>query len=381
MVRSLVPDSPALISSVGLGINRHGDVVGSSLTEEPSRAYRIFVYSTTRGYRDLGYPGRGVAIAGGINDYGQVALRELVATEVTHVFRWSEAAGFEDLGGLNGSTYSEVLDINNAGQIVGTAEQADESDTAYVYTEGIGMQAVGGSAEINGRATSINDNGWITGHSNGWNAFIYRPGVGMTSIGNGIGTSINNRGVVAGISGGPLGLLQAFMHRDGTNVLFGTLGGGNSDAYGINNYDVVVGWSEAPAPMPLTAFVWTEQEGMVALHSLIDSNSGWVLTIARAINDSGQITGWGDFNGKAMAYRLDPIPPRMDIDRSATNVVVSWSPHWPGIVLESSSTLSPPEWQAISTNGTNWLSFPITGPSRFFRLNLDALRGLCCAPE
>jgi len=73
--------------------------------------------------------------------------------------------------------------------------------------------------------------------------------------------------------------------------------------------------------------------------------------------------------------------PGMSIYRSPTNVVVSWSPTWPGIVLESSPTLTPPEWQPVSTNGTNSLSFPISGPSRFFRLNLDALRGLCYAPE
>ena len=345
VVRSLVPDSLALISSAGIGINRQGDVVGSYWASAPWPKSSIFVYSTTRGYRDLGYPGEGIAIPGGINDYGQVALRESVAPEVSHVFRWSEAAGFQDLGGLSGSTYSEVVDINNAGQIVGTAEQADESNTAYVYTEGIGMQAVGAPAEIQGTAWSINDNGWITGNSNGWNAFIYRPGIGMTSIGSGIGTSINNSGVVAGTAGGPLGTVQAFVHRNGTNVLFGTLGGGNSDAYGINDYDVVVGWSEAPAPLPLTAFIWTEQEGMVALHSLIYSTSGWILNMARAINDSGQITGWGYFEGKSRAYRLDPIPPRLNIDRSATNLLVSWSPAWPGIVLESSSTLSPPEWQ------------------------------------
>jgi hypothetical protein len=245
------------------------------------------------------------------------------------------------------------------------------------------LEPLGGPPGIEGRAWGINDLGWITGNIRGGIAYLFRPGIGMTNIATGVGAAVNNRGVVAGTAGVQVGSLGAFIHRDGTNKSLGTLGGLNNDAFGINNYDVVVGCAELWPwyPTPVKAFVWTDAEGMQDLNSLIATNSGWDLTIAGDINDSGQITGYGIHNGKTMGYRLDPIRPTLAIKPTGRSVALSWSPAWPGIVLESSSTLSTPEWQPIPTNGTNSLNFPISGPSRFFRLNLDALRGLCCAPQ
>jgi hypothetical protein len=41
---------------------------------------------------------------------------------------------------------------------------------------------------------------------------------------------------------------------------------------------------------------------------LIPAGSGWTLEEAHAINDSGQIAGFGLFNGKTQAYLLTPTP-------------------------------------------------------------------------
>jgi probable HAF family extracellular repeat protein len=46
--------------------------------------------------------------------------------------------------------------------------------------------------------------------------------------------------------------------------------------------------------------------GMIDLNNLIASGSGWVLTSAEAINDKGQIVGWGTLNGTSRAFLLDP---------------------------------------------------------------------------
>jgi hypothetical protein len=48
---------------------------------------------------------------------------------------------------------------------------------------------------------------------------------------------------------------------------------------------------------------------MIDLNSLLDSGSGWVLTSANGINDSGQITGTGIFQGQTHAYLLTPTVP------------------------------------------------------------------------
>ena len=382
-VRNLVPVSTPVNISGGIGINRHGDVAGSYWTEGFPTRSRLFLYSGSGQLQDVGYPAGGSAIPSAINDFGQVALRANGPSGDSHLFRWSAETGFEDLGTLPESSVSEVGGINNFGEILGSADRSNRIDIIFRYTDEAGIEPLGGPPGVGGGAWGINDEGWITGSRNGWNAFLYRPGLGFTNIGVGVGRSVSDKGTIAGTAGAQVGSLGAFIHRNGTNKLLGTLGGLNSDAYGINEFDVVVGCAELLPwfPTPVSGFLWTDREGMLDLNSLIDTNSGWTINEARAINDSGQITGWGYFAGKTRAYRLDPIPPRMSTYRSETNVAVSWSPAWPGIVLESSLTLSPPEWQPISTNGTNSLSLPLSGPSRFFRLNLDALRGLCCAPE
>ena len=37
-------------------------------------------------------------------------------------------------------------------------------------------------------------------------------------------------------------------------------------------------------------------------------DSGWVLMDATAVNDAGQIVGYGSFNGQIRGFLLDPDP-------------------------------------------------------------------------
>src|SRR5262249_9738458 len=86
----------------------------------------------------------------------------------------------------------------------------------------------------------------------------------------------------------------------------GTLGGSYSEGYGINALGVVVGYSQIPGGSALRAFLYDTQ--MRDLNALIPPGSGWVLTTANGINDAGQITGAGTFNGQTHAYVLTPVP-------------------------------------------------------------------------
>ena len=47
---------------------------------------------------------------------------------------------------------------------------------------------------------------------------------------------------------------------------------------------------------------------MTNLNSLIDPGSGWGLYSAQAINDNGQIVGYGNFAGQTQAFLLTPVP-------------------------------------------------------------------------
>jgi hypothetical protein len=46
----------------------------------------------------------------------------------------------------------------------------------------------------------------------------------------------------------------------------------------------------------------------VDLNTLITPGSGWELTIARGINDSGQIAGYGILHHDQHAFLLTPVP-------------------------------------------------------------------------
>jgi probable HAF family extracellular repeat protein len=73
----------------------------------------------------------------------------------------------------------------------------------------------------------------------------------------------------------------------------GTLGGRSSAAYGINDAGQVVGGSSLSGDSAYHATLW-DHGTVIDLNSFLDSNTvsaGWVLDVARGINDRGWIVG------------------------------------------------------------------------------------------
>src|SRR5207244_293840 len=84
---------------------------------------------------------------------------------------------------------------------------------------------------------------------------------------------------------------HAVAYANSGNIDLGTLGGDNSEAYGVNNFGDIVGYAKDGSGAK-HAFIY--QNGVMQdLNSLITLGSGWVLTSAEAINDRGQIVGYG----------------------------------------------------------------------------------------
>ncbi len=85
----------------------------------------------------------------------------------------------------------------------------------------------------------------------------------------------------------------------------GTLGGTDSYAYSINDKGQIVGSSLA-ADNTQRAFI-TGKDGLIDLNTLINPLSGWTLLEANAINNNGQIVGYGIFNGQGRGFILSTV--------------------------------------------------------------------------
>ncbi|HEY0550587.1 MAG TPA: PEP-CTERM sorting domain-containing protein [Verrucomicrobiae bacterium] len=295
-ITQLVPNDSAIGNSSAGRLNEVGDVVGGFFN---GTALHGFLYTDQLGFSDLGSGPLGILNVNGINSAGQISAYGPVSAGGTHAFRYTPGIGFVDLGTAAGQA-AETTDINNSGQVIGTYTANDGTDHAFRYSDGVGMEYLGLSSAQFSAARGINGLGWVTGTSDN-RAFLYRDDVGAVDIGAGSGWGINNTGVVVGEDSS----LHPVMYLNGQMIPLGGIG----RATGINNFNLVVGTVDADSFMH--GFVWSQEEGMLDLNSLIDPNSGWFIASAGRVNDAGQIVGWGfslERGNIPTPFRLDPIP-------------------------------------------------------------------------
>jgi probable HAF family extracellular repeat protein len=144
-------------------------------------------------------------------------------------------------------------------------------------------------------------------------AFLYQNGrmqsLGTLGVGSSVAMAINGAGQVVGqASTSGDASLSAFLWQSGTMIDIDTLGSAESIGQAINSAGVVVGRaniSTDPDFETWHAFVYRNGQ-MVDLTDLIPANSGWVLTTATGINDTGHIVGSGTLNGESMGFLLTP---------------------------------------------------------------------------
>jgi probable HAF family extracellular repeat protein len=118
---------------------------------------------------------------------------------------------------------------------------------------------------------------------------------GSTSI----AYAINNVGQIVGHASPPNSSVHAFLYSGGKMTDLGVFYD-SSVAEAINSFGVVVGDSDT------RAFIYTGGK-LQDLNTLIPSGSGWVLTEATGINDTGQIVCNGyNASGYTHAFLLTP---------------------------------------------------------------------------
>jgi probable HAF family extracellular repeat protein len=192
------------------------------------------------------------------------------------------------LGGMGSTLPSYAYGINSNGKVVGTAYKSPGVMRAF---------RTAARTVIN---TGTDDLGTISG--------VAYPGHSSEA------NAINDLDDVAGGSHISNGQYHAFF-KSGTSAPnsgftdLGTLGSGIwSVGYGINSSGFVAGSARmTTASGSEHAFVWNKEwSKMQDLNTAIPPNGGWILQEAFAINNVGQITGYGTLNGVRRGFLLTP---------------------------------------------------------------------------
>lgn len=285
-------------SSTGYAINNSGTVAGWS--QNSSGATQAFT-SSTGGMTGLPLGSGTESYAYGINDAGTVVGNTYIAG-LSHATIWS-GSGATVLGA---NTYA--MAINGSGEVAGAS-----NGQAMVVVDGQ-VQTLATLAGVDWSAAyGINNAGEAVGDGelgNGtFRGLIWNTNGSVDLLGTFGGTSsdatgVNDSGEVVGFASLADGYQNAFSMTDGTMTDLGTLGE-SSYAYGINASGEIVGYSYLDNGAQ-NAFLYYDGS-MLNLNSLLPANSGWVLEEAFGINNAGQITGMGLYDGEQTAFLMtDP---------------------------------------------------------------------------
>lgn len=310
---------PGATRSYASGLNDLGQVVGTLYGD---RYQRAFLWSQNDGMRDLGflqsqYP---YSSASGINNLGQVVgtvdgyfAEYLLAG--SRPFFWSQDTDM--LGLALNSDYKDGFGtaINNLGQVLGNV-QGGSTSISFVWSEGTGETYLDSSLGDNQYlyANDINDYGQLVGRISNYyptesRAVLSSINGSITEIGTlpardfSNASLINNVGQVIGTS---YNLDSEFNAIDNSTFLWSVTSDMTDIGYyfypsDINDSGQVVGSFDG------SPIVWSSNEGIVFLNSLIDPSQGWKLTGASAINEKGQIAATGiNQSGQTRAILLTP---------------------------------------------------------------------------
>jgi probable HAF family extracellular repeat protein len=352
--------------SQATSLNEYGQVVGYSKVDGGNDHAFLWTPNVPNGTTgtmiDLGdLPGgQNSSQAMGINNLGQITGVSS-SQDGRRAFVWTPqvpngtVGTMTALGTLPGtSPTSSGAAINDAGQVVGSSYCGAYPDQHYrpflAHASGGELTNLGTLSDIHdSHAYAINSSGqivglcgsmatlWMPNTPNGFEGQLIPLGDLPGGSESSTAVAINDRGQVAGsghTSGGWRGAVWTPHEPNGTTgswVSIGDLPGGeaHSNALDINNLGQVVGVSKAADGD--RAVFWSITEGLLDLNTLLDaSGEGWILTKAFAINDRGQIVGYGMFDpdgagplpAVGRGFLLTPVPEPSTIGFLAVGLIL-----------------------------------------------------------
>lgn len=296
-------------------INAAGWVVGEA--ESSNGTLHAFLWTPTNGMTDLGTLGGEISRAYALNDRGVVVGEAETEDGRMLAFQWTAQAGMTNLPLPEGMRESYAYGNNNYGMVAGAGD-VGEGTRALVWS--VDGPRVPGALATNGSslAHDVNDFGDLVGQAETGEAgaFVSRAfSLGSAGLHHSLGPTtgelssaalaINAEGLSAGFAELP-GATHAVL-LDPTNgwTDIDTLDSVYSVAYGLNGLGQAVGLFVASHEDEDRAFVYAAGH-MVDLNERVESEEPWLLIEARAINDAGQVVGYGLRNTRERAFLLVP---------------------------------------------------------------------------
>lgn len=327
-------------SSYANGINSIGQVCGTVRSNSGNYFPFRWTNGTMQNLGSLGGINDRFLGATDINDFGFVTGSLKNANNKTHAFLYNNSElidlGVGGAGFPSGGDETEARGINNRGEIVGF--QRGGNVPAAFYYDGTTLRNLNsllpaGSGWNLIFAFEINENRQIVG-GNRERPFRFDlssgniVNVGMAnppSSSSSNAVAVNNLGKSVGFMLSDPSV-SAFVHQDNTgasflSTSFSPCSSNSSSAKDVNTRGTIVGsfypFSSGPGcNLPLfqsRAVLWLPSGQGFDLNNLIDPALGWTLKEANAVNDRGQIVGYGiriiNGVGAEHAFRLTPIRP------------------------------------------------------------------------
>lgn len=344
--------------------------------------------------------------ANGLNNAGQI-VGGTTDNQGRATF-WTNSASPAFYLDASGEPRTEADAINAGGEIVGRfTTLASVSGGGLQYpcvwkNNSTALQPLDylGGTNGSGSAHAINDSGEIVGstgafkvstHATYWTNSTSRA-VDLGTLGgtNSFGSCINATGQIVGGAYNSNQLMRAAFWTNSVSppIELPPLGTSTNYAAWINDLGQVVGAAgtapTAANPFGIVAVLWTNlNSGPVDLNTVISPNYGWALGVAYAINDSGEIVGFGAItNGgspEAHAFALTPInqrAPMLQFSVNSNQLTLGWPTNLSWVLEVQTNGLS-----VGLTTSNNWYDVPgsstrtnmvisiiPTNPAVFYRL-------------
>jgi probable HAF family extracellular repeat protein len=277
-----------------------GDLIAGSGTDQPSSEAvspprRSFLWNPVSGaYTELGFvPGSNSTEALALNNAGDVVGDATDANGIGQGFLWRNGT-IEPLM-VPGATSTHPYAINDAGQVVGTTYGANWVRRGFVWNNGV-FTLIEVPNSNGTTVEDINAAGQVVGsyYDEDWNsqAFIWQDGVITTiSIPGAMSVSqhfLNDSGQVAGVYRGQNYWNYGFFWQNGVATTI-TLGGFRTSVYGLNATGQVIGSSVPAGNTVDRGFVW--QNGQLTQLGSLAEGQSYDYSVAQSINFYGAIVG------------------------------------------------------------------------------------------